>query len=119
MPYFVADRMDLLHCVGNILWLSTKCHGLRPHFLVWKLELQTSLQAKVHSLTNLHLCELLFSQVLLHLLQPEIHGIIYDFDRAPFHNGCCRGWVAKVSARLDQALIVEADCAGMNEAGLN
>lgn len=61
----------------------------------------------------------MLSKLFLHLLEPEFHGVVDDLDRTTLDNRRCDRRVAKVLACLDDALIVESDGAGVDEASLD
>ena len=68
-----------------------------------------------------HLSQLVLptGQILMHLLLPEVHGIVHDFDGASLDDTCTHWRVAEVLARLDDARVVEAKGACMDETCLD
>ena len=66
----------------------------------------------------LHLV-LLSLQVFGHLLQPESHRVVNDLDWTSFDDSSTDGRVAIVFTSIDQALIIKANCACVDETCLD
>lgn len=118
-PDLIANVVYVFECRWHILGQCTKLHCLRPHTLVWLLELEARLDALEDSLAYAHFSQLLLFELLGHLLEPEIHGVVYDLDGATFDYACGDGRVAEVLTGVYDALIIEASSAGVHKACLD
>ena len=85
-PDFVADIMDVFEGLWYVLWLGAKSHCLWPDTYVGDLELKSSLDTLVDSFPDSQRAHVLLGEFILHLLEPELHGIVHDLNGTPLHN---------------------------------
>lgn len=52
----------------------------------------------------------------MHLLEPELHGMVHNFNWAALEYACAHRWEMMVPAGVNNALVVEANGARVDKA---
>ena len=109
--------MYLLPCVHHILRLSPQSHSLWPDLLVGHFKLKSGLHTEVYALADAHLRDVVFFllELLLHLLEPEIHGVVHNLDGTSFDHASANWWVAKIFACINETLVIETNSSCVDE----
>ena len=90
-----------------------------PHSFVGDLQLQSCLHTKLDTIPNPHASHVHFGHLTSHFIQPEVHCVVYYFNRSTFdHPGGDRR-VSEISTSVDQALVVEANSASVHKPSLD
>ena len=94
---------------------------MRPDSFVRDLQFKPGLNTKIDPVANSHLSDLFapWGKLLLHLLKPEVHSIIDNFDRAFLNNARAYGRKTEVFACINYTLVIEANLSGMDESSFD